>query len=84
MDLHPNPKFGPNELTECRNRSKNLINPKKTNFYIEAIPKKSQLRKKLFFEAQKKYGEKFQKFKKFQNFQKIENFSDFEKEFSNI
>ena len=49
MDLHPNPKFGPNELTECRNRSKNLINPKKTNFYIEAIPTKNLNFEKNFF-----------------------------------
>ena len=39
-------KFAPNEVKECRNRSENLINRKRTNFCIEATPPKNSQRKK--------------------------------------
>ena len=39
-------KFAPNEVKECRNRSENLINRKRTNFCIEATPPKNSHRKK--------------------------------------
>ena len=49
-------------------RSENIINRKIRQFYIEAIPpKKSQLRKKIFFRARRKNFEKFSDQKIFEN-----------------
>ena len=39
-------KLAPNEVKECRNRSENLINRKRTNFCIEATPPNNSQRKK--------------------------------------
>ena len=40
-------KLAPNGVKECRNRSANLINRKRTNFCIEATPPKNSHRKKI-------------------------------------
>ena len=39
-------KLAPNGVKECRNRSENLINRKRTNFCIETTPPKNSHRKK--------------------------------------
>ena len=49
--------LAPKGVKECRNRSENLINRKRTNFCIEATPPKNSQRKKIIEKnpSEKKY-----------------------------